>query len=93
MYGNALRLLNGGRDKFEFCNILLNSVRQHNHFITQGYMFRPQGNYKATCFVYRLVILRSILFQLCYKMLCTLWDPIVFASMEYIKLNRLSLRA
>jgi len=35
-------------------NILLNSVRQHNHFITLG-------NYKATCFDYRLVILRSIL--------------------------------
>jgi len=34
--------------------IILNSVRQHNHFITQG-------NYKATCFDCRLVILRSIL--------------------------------
>jgi len=32
----------------------LNSVRQHHHFITQG-------NYKATCFDYRLVILRPIL--------------------------------
>jgi len=36
------------------CNIISNSVRQHNHFITQG-------NYKATCFDYRLVILRPIL--------------------------------
>jgi len=36
------------------CNVILNSVRQHNHFITQG-------NYKATCFDYRLVILRPIL--------------------------------
>ena len=35
-------------------NIILNSVRQHNHFITQG-------NYKATCFDYILVILRPIL--------------------------------
>ena len=35
-------------------NIILKSVRQHNHFITQG-------NYKATCFDYRLVILRPIL--------------------------------
>ena len=35
-------------------NIILNSVRQHNHFITQG-------NYKATCFDYRLVILKPIL--------------------------------
>ena len=33
------------------CNIILNSVRQHNHLITQG-------NYKATCFDYRLVIFR-----------------------------------
>jgi len=36
------------------CVITLNSVRQHNHFITQG-------NYKATCFDYRLIILRPIL--------------------------------
>jgi len=50
-------------------------------------------NYKAKCFHYRLVILRPTLFQLCHKMLCTLWDPIVFTSMEYIKLNRSSLRA
>jgi len=35
-------------------NIILNSVGQHNHFITQG-------TYKATCFNYRLVILRPIL--------------------------------
>jgi len=35
-------------------NITLNSVRKHNHFITQG-------NYKATCFDCRLVILRPIL--------------------------------
>jgi len=35
-------------------NIILNSVRQHNHFITQG-------NYKATFFDYRLVIFRAIL--------------------------------
>ena len=34
--------------------IILNSVCQHNHFITQG-------NCKATCFDCRLVILRSIL--------------------------------
>jgi len=33
---------------------ILNSVCQHNHFITQG-------NYKATCFNYRLVISRPIL--------------------------------
>jgi len=41
------------------CNIILNSVRQNNHFITQG-------NYKATCFDYRLVILRSIFVNLIF---------------------------
>ena len=35
-------------------NITLNSVRQRYHFITEG-------NYKATCFDYTLVILRPIL--------------------------------
>ena len=35
-------------------NITLNNVRQHNHFITQG-------NYKAKCFDYRLVIFRPVL--------------------------------
>jgi len=45
-------------------NIILNSIRQHNHFITEGnykatcfdYRLVIQGNYKATCFDYRLVI-------------------------------------
>ena len=77
----------GRNPVFEKPNIIINSVRLHNHFIIQG-------NYKATCFDYRLVILRPILsIELCHKTLCTLWDPIVFTSMEYIKLNRLSLRA
>ena len=35
-------------------NIILNSICEHNHFVTQG-------NYKATCFDYRLVIFRPIL--------------------------------
>ena len=35
-------------------NIISNSARQYNHFITQG-------NYKAACFDYRLVILRPFL--------------------------------
>jgi len=34
-------------------NIILNTLHQHNHFITQR-------NYKATCFDYRLVIFRPI---------------------------------
>ena len=37
-----------------YLSIILNSVRQHNHFIAEG-------NYKATCFYYRLVIFRPIL--------------------------------
>ena len=43
-------------------NIILNSARSHNHFITQG-------NYKATCFDYKLVIFRPIFvncFTRCY---------------------------
>jgi len=40
--------------KYKICNMILNSVRQHNQFITKG-------NYKVTCFDYKLVILRPIL--------------------------------
>jgi len=39
---------------FTLLNMISNSVRQHNHFITQG-------NYKATCLGYSLVIVRPIL--------------------------------
>ena len=39
------------------CNVILNTVRQHNHFIIQG-------NYKATCFDYKLVIFRPIFVNL-----------------------------
>jgi len=39
---------------------------------------------QATCFDY--------LCHLSHKMLCTLWDPIVFTYTEYIKLNHLSQR-
>ena len=40
--------------------------------------------------MFRLFInhLQAYFCQLCHKMLCTLWDPIVFTFMEYIKLNR-----
>ena len=47
-------LLNGSITMCLQRNIILNSVRQHNHFISQG-------NYKATCFDYRFVMLRPIL--------------------------------
>jgi len=63
--------------------VILNIVRQHNYFITQGnyigYMFRLFVSY-----------LQAYFCQLSHKMLCTHWDPIVFTSMEYIKLNHLS---
>ena len=56
-------------------NIILNSVRQHNYFITQGnyigYMFRLYISHRQAYFCH-----------LSHKMLCTLWDPIVFASMD-----------
>ena len=50
--GEMIQAKVAGKMKKDY--IILNSVRQHNHFITQG-------NYKATCFDYRLVILRPIL--------------------------------
>jgi len=56
-YGPAqcnITLLNWSIAMCLWRNIILNSVRQHNHF-------NAQGNYKATCFDYRLVILRPIL--------------------------------
>ena len=74
-----------GTPKRNNCFIILNSVRQHNHFIIQG-------NYKATCFDCRLVILRPIL-SIVSQVAMHTWDHIVFTSMEYIKLNHLSLRA
>ena len=54
--------------KLTSCNIILYSVRQHNHFITQG-------NYKATCFDYRLIILRSILSIVSHNDMHTLGTP------------------
>jgi len=49
-------------------NIILNGVRQHSHFITQG-------NYKATCFEYRLVILSPILSIVSQDAMHTLGSP------------------
>jgi len=64
-------------------NITLNSVRLHNYFITQGtcigYMFRLLFSH-----------LQAYFCNLNHKMLCTLWDPIVFTTMEYIKLSHFS---
>ena len=60
------------------CNIILNSVRQHNYFITQvnyvGYMFRLLISH-----------LQAYFCQLSHKIISTHWDPIVFTSIEYIK--------
>ena len=46
-------LINLFQSNFPLHNIILDSVHQHNHFITQG-------NYKATCFNCRLDIFRPI---------------------------------
>jgi len=58
-------------------NIILNSVCQHNYFITQGtyigYLFRLLFSH-----------LQAYFCHLSHKMLCTLWDPSVFTYMEYI---------
>jgi hypothetical protein len=64
-------------------NITLNSVRQHNYCITQG-------NYIG--YMFRLLVshLQAYFWKLSHKTLCTHWDPIMFTSMEYIKLNLLS---
>ena len=52
-------------------NIILNSVHQHNHFITQG-------NYKATCFDYRFVILRPVLSVVSQDAMHTLGSDLVY---------------
>jgi len=65
-----------------FLNVMLNSVRQHNCFITQnnyiGYMFRLLVSH-----------LQAYFNRFSHKMLCTHWDPSVFTSMAYIKLDHL----
>ena len=60
-----------GRIKSVMNDIILNSVRQHNHFITQG-------NYKATCFDYRLVNLRPILSIVSQDAMHTLGSHLVY---------------
>jgi len=59
---------------------MLNSVRQHICFITQssyiGYMFRLLISH-----------LQAYFNRFSHKMLCTHWDPSVFTSIEYIKLD------
>ena len=67
------------------CNIILNSVRQDNYFITQG-------NYIGYMFRLWIGHLQAYFCHLSHKMLWTLWDPIGFTSMEYTKLNHLSQR-
>ena len=63
--------------------VILNSVRQHNYFITQG-------NYIGYMFQLEISHLQAYFCHLSHRMLCTRWDPIVFTSMEYVKLNHLS---
>ena len=85
-------------------HITLNSVRQHNHFITKG-------NYKATCFDCRLVIFRPIFVNCVTRCYAHFGIPsclhplntsnsivrlkrcdvqIVFTTVGYIKLGHLS---
>ena len=64
-------------------NIILISVRQHNYYVIQG-------NYIGNMFRLLISHLQAYFCQLSHKVLCTHWDPIVFTSMEYIKLNHLS---
>ena len=64
-------------------NITLNSVRQHSYCITEG-------NYIGYMFRLYISHLQAYFCHLSHKMLCTLWDPFVFTSMEYTKLNLLS---
>ena len=61
-------------------NIMLNSVRQHNCFITQG-------SYIGYMFPLLISHLQAYSSQLSHKTLCTHWDPSVFTSVEYIKLD------
>jgi len=70
------------KTEYDIC-IILNSAHQQNNFITQG-------NYID--YMFRLLIshLQAYFCQLSHKMLRTHWDPIVFTSTEYIKLNHLS---
>ena len=73
-------------DGVVLCNdIILNSVRQHNYFIIQS-------NYISYMFRLYFSHLQAYFCHLSHKMLCTLLDPIVFTSMQYIKLNQLSQR-
>jgi len=61
---------------------MLNSVGQHNCFIIKSSYI----GYKL-----RLLIshLQAYFNRFSHKMLCTHWDPSVFTSMEYIKLDHL----
>ena len=63
-------------------NIMLNSLHQHNCFITQS-------NYIG--YTFRLLIshLQAYFNRFSHKMLYTHWDPSVFTSMVYIKLDHL----
>ena len=57
-------------------NIILNSVLQHNYFITEG---------NNIGYMFRLLIshLQAYFGQLSHKMLCTIWDPIPFPEYKH----------
>ena len=79
----AIKLINKRINQLNF--IILNSVRQHNHFYYSRHLHRLH--------VSTININLQVCFcHLIHKMLCTLWDPIVLTSMEYIKCNNLPQR-
>jgi len=51
--------------------------------------FITQGNYIDYMFRVLICHLQAYFSQLSHKTLCTHWDPIMFTSMEYIKLGHL----
>jgi hypothetical protein len=54
------------------------SISLHKKNVGTIYLFYS----KATCFDWRLVILRPL--QFCYRMFCPLWDPVLFTTMEHV---------
>ena len=65
-----------------YCIMILNNVRQHSCFITQGsyigYMFRLFDQSSSGLFS-----------RLSHKVLCTHWDPSVCTPIKYIKSDQL----
>jgi len=65
--------------------LLGDSINVTQIYVSTIYFILKQGLFlsKVTCFDLKLVILRPLQ-HFRYKMLCPLWDPIVFTFVEYI---------